>query len=73
MEKKVADSMNARLLSQYTAKEVTMDLKQMHPTKVLCRDGMSPIFFQSYWHILGKDVISDVLDVLNNKVGSFIY
>ena len=42
VEKKVIDSMNARLVSQYTAEEVTMmTLKQMHPTKAPSLDGMS--------------------------------
>ena len=31
-------------------------------------DGMSPIFYKSFWHIVGEDVTVVVLKVLNSSV-----
>lgn len=37
----------------------------MHPPKSPSLDGMSPFFFQKFWHIIGGDVTEEVLLVLN--------
>ena len=31
-------------------------------------DGMSPIFYKSFWHIVGEDVTAVVIKVLNSSV-----
>ena len=38
----------------------------MHPSKSPRLDGMSPFFFQKFWHIVGNDVTNVVLSVLNS-------
>ena len=40
----------------------------MHPTKAPGPDGMSPMFYQQYWEIVGPEVIKCVLDSLNTGV-----
>ena len=37
----------------------------MHPSKVPGPNGMSPFFFQKYWHIVGHDVTEAVLSILH--------
>ena len=37
----------------------------MHPSKSQGPNGMSPFFFQKYWHIVGTDVTNTVLLVLH--------
>ena len=65
---RVSPEMNESLTVEFKAEEVWRALKQMHPTKALGPDGMSPIFFQQYWDIVGSEVISCVLNTLNSGV-----
>ena len=37
----------------------------MHPTKAPGPDGMSALFYQKYWDIIGDDVCSIILNTLN--------
>ena len=37
----------------------------MHPIKASSPDGMSPIFYQQYWDIVGPDMVNCVLGALN--------
>lgn len=63
---KVTPSMNAKLTRDYTAEEVEHTLKQMKPLTALGPNGMSQIFFKSYWNFIGKDVIDAFLKILNS-------
>lgn len=63
---KVTPSMNAKLTRDYTAEEVERTLKQMKPLIALGPNGMSQIFFKSYWNFIGKDVIDAFLKILNS-------
>lgn len=56
--------MNSILRAPYSADEVLVALKQMHPLKAPGPDGMCPLFFQTYWHIVGPAVTVLVLSVL---------
>ena len=61
----VTPDMNGMLLVEFTYDEVKRALFQMHPTKAPGPDGMNPLFFQKYWHIVGTDVSNAVLDCIN--------
>ena len=63
---KVTDEMNMELTRGFTKEEVVIALKQMHPTKSPGPDGMSALFFQKYWSIVGTNVSNLVLNVLNH-------
>ena len=62
---KVSSEMNQSFIKEFTKEEVLVVLKQMHLTKAPGPDGMSAIFFQKYWDLVGNDVTSMVLNVLN--------
>lgn len=53
-------------MSRLFGEEVSKAPRQMHLFKSPGPDGMSPIFFQKFWHIVCKDVTAFVLDFLNN-------
>ncbi|KAL0410635.1 UNVERIFIED_CONTAM: putative mitochondrial protein [Sesamum latifolium] len=58
--------MNEALAQPFTSEEITIALKQMHPLKSLGPNGMSPIFYQQYWSIVGPEVNCLILDFLNH-------
>ena len=60
--------MNQGLITAFTREEVVTALKQMHPTKAPGPDGMSVIFFQKYWDVVGNDITCMVLNVLNSDM-----
>ena len=45
---------------EFQAFEVKQALDQMAPNTTLSPDGMSPIFYKSFWHIVGEDVTAVV-------------
>ena len=49
--------MNIQLTQPVKEKEIKDALFSMNPTKAPGSDGMTPIFFQKFWHILKKDII----------------
>ncbi|KAL0402473.1 UNVERIFIED_CONTAM: LINE-1 retrotransposable element O protein [Sesamum latifolium] len=67
MQPRVSDAMNEVLTQPFTATEVTHAIAQMYPYKSPGPDGMSPVFFQKYWHIVGPETASFVLDFLNHR------
>ena len=66
IDKVVTPDMNRMLTCPFTAMEVQQAAFQMHPSKAPGPDGMSSFFFQKYWHIVGQDVVTAVLSVLNS-------
>ncbi|KAK6131702.1 hypothetical protein DH2020_034499 [Rehmannia glutinosa] len=64
---RVTSDMADCLTQPYTIAEVVKAVKSMHPFKSPGPDGMSPIFFQKFWPIVGNDVATSVLDFLNKK------
>ena len=65
----VTDEMNDMLTTEFHIEEVEVALKQMAPLKALGPDGMPPLFYQSYWSLLGFDMSTTILHYLNS--GSF--
>uniref|UniRef100_A0A5B7BN08 Reverse transcriptase domain-containing protein n=1 Tax=Davidia involucrata TaxID=16924 RepID=A0A5B7BN08_DAVIN len=70
MSSSVTQTMNTSLLQEFRADEVQYALFQMHPTKAPGPDGMSTLFFQKFWDVVGGDITRMILDFLNKGVGS---
>ncbi|XP_050207714.1 uncharacterized protein LOC126657122 [Mercurialis annua] len=49
----------------FSEEEVIAALKQMGSLKAPGPDGMPVLFYNSYWHVVGKDVIACILDFLS--------
>lgn len=57
---------NLRLSVKCMKEEVCVALKSMGPTKALGDDSFLALFYQRCWHIVGNDVISYCLGILND-------
>uniref|UniRef100_A0A803NW04 Reverse transcriptase domain-containing protein n=1 Tax=Cannabis sativa TaxID=3483 RepID=A0A803NW04_CANSA len=62
----VTAAMNDTLTQPFTPAEITAALKMMSPDKSPGSDGMSAMFYQNYWDIVGSSVTDVVLGILNN-------
>ena len=58
--------MNTQLLRPFLREEVEVAIKEMKPTTAPGPDDMPPLFYQSFWSLIGEDICSTVLDCLNN-------
>ncbi|XP_050238375.1 uncharacterized protein LOC126687864 [Mercurialis annua] len=56
------------LSAPFDADEVKYALKQMHRNKAPGPDGMSAMFFINFWHVVGKDVTTLVLNFLETGI-----
>ena len=52
----------------FQAFEVHQVLRQMAPLIMPRLNGMSPIFYKSFWYIIGEDVTAVVLKAQNSGV-----
>ncbi|KAA3477692.1 reverse transcriptase [Gossypium australe] len=68
VEKKVTDGMNDYLLKDFTDEDVWNAVNSMSPLKAPRVDGYSAIFFQRYWHIVGPEISSYCLAILNGQI-----
>ena len=66
LKRVVTVDMNAKLVKLYTMEEIDTTIKQMAPLKSLGPDGMPPIFYQTFWQLIGLEVSKAVLSCLNS-------
>ena len=66
VDRVVTGEMVRNLVRPYTAEEVQTAIFQMHPSKAPNPDGISPFFFQRFWHIMGHDIMEAILSCLHS-------
>ncbi|XP_019163057.1 PREDICTED: uncharacterized protein LOC109159400 [Ipomoea nil] len=57
----VTGDMNEELVRPFNAEEVREAVFAMSPDKALGPDSMNPGFFQNFWEVVGRDVITKML------------
>jgi len=62
---RVTEAMNDELTRDYTEEEIKTALDSMRDLKAPGPDGMPALFYKKFWHIVGKDVVKEVSEVLN--------
>ncbi|KAL4309427.1 hypothetical protein GQ457_01G005090 [Hibiscus cannabinus] len=65
VKEKITPAMNTVLMAPFVADEVKVALSTMSPLKASGLDGFPALFFQSFWPIVGQEVIDFCLSVLN--------
>jgi len=68
IQRSVDVDLDPSLGGEFQACEVKQALNQMVPNTAPGLDGMSPIFYKSFWHIVGEDVTTVVLRALNSGI-----
>ena len=58
--------MNRKLTRKVTDQKISHAVFSMHPNKSPGLDGMSPFFFQKFWHIVKTDVVNAVQSFLHS-------
>lgn len=58
---------NNSLSLPFTKDEVKTTLFDLNPSKAPGPDGFTALFYQNAWDIIGEEVTTVILDVLNNK------
>ncbi|KAA3487270.1 reverse transcriptase [Gossypium australe] len=63
VERKVTEEMNQMLTGAYAKEEIFAHVKSMGPTKAAGNDSFLVIFYQQFWHIIGRDVCNFCLSI----------
>ncbi|KAA3488532.1 non-ltr retroelement reverse transcriptase [Gossypium australe] len=67
IQKSITQEINEVLLSSFKEEDVWSAVKGIGPMKALGWDGFPALFFQKYWHIVGKEVGEFCLRILNEN------
>lgn len=59
-------TMGEELVWDFSEDEIKVALRQMHPIKAPRSNGMPPLFYQHYWHIVGPFIIITLIQTLNS-------
>lgn len=62
----VTTVMNEALTKEFTVVEIKTDVFAIHPEKAPGPYGMTALFYQKFWHILGPQVVAMVKDFITS-------
>jgi hypothetical protein len=62
---RVTPQMNELLMAEFTREEIKAALEGIGDLKAPGPDGLPAIFFKKYWHLVGHQVTTEVLHILN--------
>ncbi|XP_024157591.1 uncharacterized protein LOC112165325 [Rosa chinensis] len=66
---RVSDDVNTKLMKKFERWEIELSLKHMAAQKSPGHDGMSALFFKTYWSVVGDSVCEFCLGILNEGRG----
>lgn len=61
----INDSINQKLIKDVDDEEIKTAVFDMHPLKAPGADGMTPLFFQTYWNILSKEICDAIKSIFS--------
>lgn len=64
IHKGISEEQNDDLLAPFSASEIKEAPDSMHPNKSPGEDGMNLAFCQSFWDVVGQDVVNECLRIL---------
>ncbi|KAL4361670.1 hypothetical protein GQ457_04G031690 [Hibiscus cannabinus] len=64
----ISADMNRDLLRDFTSEEVHQAARSMGPMKASGEDGLGAVFYQRFWHIIGRDVSEFCIDLLQDHI-----
>lgn len=67
IEQSVTSDMNSILCMPFSMLDIKSTLFDMSHDKVPGPDGLSTLFYQKYWHIIGGEVTREILANLNDN------
>ncbi|KAL0300394.1 UNVERIFIED_CONTAM: hypothetical protein Sangu_3122900 [Sesamum angustifolium] len=69
---RVTDDINAALIQPFSSEEVKCAPFQMYPFTSPGPDGLSPVFYQTYWHIVGPKVETNSPSIISKSQSAFL-
>ena len=64
---RVSEAMNAELNRAYSSEEVKKAMYNIGDLKAPSPDGLHAVFYKRFWHIIGEDLIDEVLLAINSR------
>ncbi|KAL4346535.1 hypothetical protein GQ457_17G013180 [Hibiscus cannabinus] len=64
----ITNEMNCELTREFSPEEIITAVKAMNPLKAAGEDGLGALFYQRFWHIIGKDVSDFCISVLKGEI-----